>query len=105
MSARGESHVYPQRRRCLKCRNFFDFIVIKRLYCSYSCADMFDVSAMPVDQLPRQCSSFRGTRRVAKNWYDTPEQAEVDAVKAGTRSYYCNMHGCWHLGALRGEDS
>jgi hypothetical protein len=30
--------IYPERRRCLACRCFFGFIVLKGLYCSYECA-------------------------------------------------------------------
>lgn len=93
---------YPQRKRCLKCRRFFGFIVIKRLYDSYECAGMEPPKLDPRER-PRECRTRVGEAKAA---YNAPE--DVQRTPSGARGfndkdttvhvYECGHCGMYHIG-------
>jgi hypothetical protein len=87
---------YPERTRCLGCRRYFGFIVIKRLYCSYKCAGM-EPPAFDPAQRPRCCRTRVGE---AKRAYFYPEEVvtpELD-VESDLHVYPCDCCGMYHIG-------
>lgn len=53
----GRVVLFPERRRCRRCRKYFGFQVILRLYCSYECAGL-DPEPFSADSLPRCCRTW-----------------------------------------------
>jgi hypothetical protein len=95
--------LYPDRKRCRTCRNYFDFTVILRLYCSYECAGLPERPSDPAD-LPRQYRVLRDGVWTHKSVFRTPEDAEMEAVMQGIYSYACEPPvgcGMWHLSKHR----
>lgn len=95
----GTSHVsnwfYPERRRCLACRKFFSFLVVKRLYCSYECAGVPAPSDNPADW-PREHRTASGD---AKASYAHPgEVRSAQTNEANIHLYPCNYCFTYHLG-------
>lgn len=96
--------IYPVRQRCRRCRNYFDFIVIKGLYCSWECAGMPPPSANP-DDWPRGHYHPHGGARQEKRCYLSDVEAQEFIHRSGLTSYasdyLCDYCGMWHVGTLR----
>lgn len=99
-SRRGPQWVYPDRRRCFACRNYFGFSIIKGLYCSYQCAGMPQPDLSPNG--PRWCvkpSRMKGGG--LKRWFDSQAEAEAFILKIRDpylSSYCCDNCGSFHVG-------
>jgi hypothetical protein len=86
---------YPARSRCLACRKYFGFLVIKRLWCSYDCAGMPAPSADPADW-PREHRTRAGEAKVS---YHHPEEVNAAQHEHETiHLYLCSYCGTYHLG-------
>lgn len=96
---------WPDRVRCYKCRCFFDFRVVDRLYCSYSCAGRDAPVPDPTPQerpgehVPRMCK-LKGGKKF-KRRYRSLEAAQVrilDSDEPDLNCYYCDYCNYYHLG-------
>lgn len=98
--------LYPDRKRCRKCRSYFGFLIVDRLYCSYACAG---VPAPPLWDpnnpliYPRKCRTaippYTDTWK-PKQRFDTPEEAEKALLQApGKEVYHCDFCRHWHIGS------
>lgn len=86
---------YPERKRCLTCRKYFGPLVIKRLYCSYPCADM-EPPLPDITQRPRCC---RTRVNEAKRAYLYPEEVTSERHEYETIHVYLCLHcGLYHIG-------
>lgn len=100
-SRRGDL-VYPERQRCLACRNYFGPLVIQGYYDSYACAGMPAPSDDPADW-PRGHYFIKDGRPQKKASFPCEgeaRQAIPDRVK-GMNAYPCDYCGMWHIGTLR----
>ncbi len=96
---------WPDRVRCYKCRNFFDFIVVDRLYCSYACAGREAPHpeprslGKPGDHVPRQCK-LQGGKRFKRRYRSLEIARDAMALREepGLNCYYCNYCNYWHIG-------
>src|SRR5262245_27937176 len=90
-----EKLLWPQRKRCRKCRRYFGFAVVAWLYCSYECAD---IPVPLLGDLPRQCflSPKRGGH--AKKGFVLREDAEahVQAQQRNGKDPYLGVYPCEH---------
>jgi len=89
--------VWPQRQRCRKCRNYFGFIVIDQLFCSYECAGVAEPSRNP-DEWPRQHTVFGQQKRA----FFSEDEAVTFLRKGNIRdkqAYYCDFCHTWHVGS------
>lgn len=91
---RGVEWIYPDRSRCLRCRNYFGFVVIEDLYCSERCAGLplmkFPdyIRTVPVftdgqdlSRWPRQCRNGLRRRFKPKARYQSLEDAQLVAYR------------------------
>src|SRR5688572_8370737 len=86
---------YPNRKRCLACRKYFGFIVVKRLWCSYECAGM----TPPSDNFRDWPREHRRAGGQPKATYLCPEDVDVRRHSKDTiHVYECGYCGMWHLG-------
>lgn len=90
---------YPQRKRCLTCRKFFGFTVIRRLYCSYECARMPFPPNDPMKR-PRECRTGAGE---LKRSYPYPELVTGADLRGTFNVYECACCGTYHIGHRRPE--
>jgi hypothetical protein len=91
---------YPQRQRCLACHRYFAWLVIKRLWCSYECAEMQPPSRDPADW-PRHHRTGGSVPR-EKTGYTHPEVVDAARHKRETIHLYpCDYCGMYHLGHRR----
>lgn len=103
---RGLLHIYPDRKRCYRCRSYFGFVVVDGLYDSYECAGRPDPDADP-ELWPRQHYKWRNGQKVAKNVFEDGRAAELAARSQTGRTsklysaYVCGWCGRWHIGSLR----
>jgi len=89
MGKSGPAWRYPDRSRCLRCHNYFGFVVIEDLYCSSRCAGLpslkfpdFIRSAPILDTTdprtwPRECRNGKRRNFKPKTRYRTREDAEL----------------------------
>ncbi len=100
---RGKNWVYPDRQRCLKCRRYFAFAVIQRLYCSEECAGV-DAS---LGAAPRACKVLRGGEWHWKRvWWSERAVKRAAKSKGAGGWYYCDgPRGClgYHLSKMSPE--
>jgi hypothetical protein len=97
---RSELLLFPERRKCRKCRIKFTFIIIDRQYCSYDCAGIVPPD---VKEKPRSCWTDIGD---PKYCYFTPDDADRAArihnfdrtPRDRLHAYYCDRHHMWHIG-------
>lgn len=88
--------LYPKRKRCLKCRNYFGPLVVAGLYCSYACRGG-EVPRLGVDR-PRQCRRVGGR---AKRAYLSEAEAAAALVELRDPelcAYQCYNCQNWHVG-------
>lgn len=99
---------WPDRSRCYKCRCYFDFIVVDRLYCGYECAGREPpfseptVRGRPGRHVPRQCTIVRGKK--FKRRYFTlgrAQEAIRESNEPGLNAYYCDYCNYFHMGHTR----
>lgn len=92
--------LYPERKRCAKCRRYFGPIVISGLWCSRKCAGAAEISADPKDW-PREHFSWGGHGRVprAKTDFQLPTVARREAKRYGKEAYQCGYCLGWHIGS------
>ena len=96
----SDALLYPERKKCRRCRGAFTFIVIDRQYCSYDCAG---VPAPDVTEHPRSCWT---DQLDPKYCYYTPDDADRAArlhnearnPRERLHAYYCDRHHMWHIG-------
>jgi hypothetical protein len=91
-------HVYPQRKRCARCRSYFCWAVIAGLWCSRECARLPVVSADPLDW-PREHYSVRDGVRREKRAFQSVAAGKKWAKRQGKDAYRCTY--CWevHIGS------
>jgi hypothetical protein len=96
---RGTSLTYPDRKRCYVCHQYFGFIVVWGLYCSYECAGMPPPSRYP-EEWPREHFSARGGQREEKRAFLSPREARefVQSWAPDKEPYECGHCGMWHIG-------
>lgn len=90
--------VWPERKRCRACRKFFRFIVLRRLYCSYECAELPEPDP---DVRPRQCFSNRPEGLRPKRPFFSMEEAQANLVAQKDpelSAYECQNCFMYHLG-------
>jgi hypothetical protein len=87
--------LYPQRKRCLKCRKFFGPLVVAGLYCSYTCRGG-EVPRRGVDT-PRQCRRQGGKPKRAY-MSEAEAQAAAEELGDGLTAYQCFNCQLWHIG-------
>lgn len=91
--------LWPARKRCYTCRQYFSFLVIRRLYCSYACAGLPepDLSAKP-----RTCFNGKGKSygRPKRVFFSAEEAMATEDAKADPtlRAYECPNCFLIHLG-------
>lgn len=88
--------LYPERMRCRRCRRYFAWLVVDRLYDTYECA------GRPHPYFTRPWSREHVTRQgEEKRAFFWPEDPEIAKVLAGDRTlgvYQCSQCGNWHVG-------
>lgn len=94
--------LYPQRQRCARCRNYFDFNVVLGLFCSYACGGLREPSRDPADW-PRQhkVGRLREGKIIPKLAFWSQGQAEQGRRECGDRTlnvYLCGYCHQWHMG-------
>lgn len=119
MRKRGPGWVYPQRKRCMRCRQCFAWTIVDGLYDSYRCAgkpepmwrgapvdayDRVDLGARfnDPDDWPRQhyVPQADGGKR-PKVAYVSESAAEYSARQNGKQAYVCEYCEAWHIGSPR----
>lgn len=99
--------LFPERKRCGVCRQFFGFYVIAGLYCSQECAGIpggvADLIPARIDPatLPRGCRTVRDGEIRAKVRYGTEADADdhiPNNPNTQMNSYRCGHCGYWHVG-------
>lgn len=113
--------LWPQRVRCYRCRSYYDFIVVDRLYCSWECAGRdpdpertrwqfgpqingygYRPPGQPDRSVPRQCA--RHDKRVWKIRYTSKSEAKrcktmhPNSASSEMVVYQCDHCGYFHLG-------
>lgn len=96
--------VYPVRKRCGRCRQYFAWVVLLGVYCSPECAGMPRPSLNP-DDWPREhyTKGYGGPKRL-KRAFLSEEEAKRWAGKRGKEAYRCNYCLTWHIGSLNPEN-
>lgn len=87
--------LYPTRQRCFKCRRCFGFIVVKRLYCSYECADMPPPNPN-ITARPRYCRTRTNEPKRAYRW--DGEVTDRNHKHETIHVYFCDHCGMYHIG-------
>lgn len=97
---RGPSWLYPDRKRCMTCRQYFGFLVVDGLYDSYECAGRPRPEDTPPDQWPREHYVPRpGGVRQPKAVFLTERAAQRAAERHGKEAYQCGFCRNWHIGS------
>lgn len=99
---RGERFLFPARKRCMRCRSFFGFLVLAGLWCSYECAGHPVPSSDPADW-PREHRLVWRLQR-AKRAFDSEDEANGWTVRQGKTAYPCGYCLMWHVGTTRSGD-
>lgn len=100
MSERGLGLLYPDRKRCRRCRRYFGFLVVDGLYDSYECAGRPRPEDTPPDLWPREHYVPRpGGERRPKAVFLSQGAAERAATRHGKEAYRCGFCGDWHIGS------
>jgi hypothetical protein len=108
---RGASLVWPERKRCYRCRRYFGFEIIRGLYCSRECAGLAPivrVESVPLPKgtvirtLPRSCRTVMWKGPKAKQRFRTMAEAEQAAEQQENdpeiQAYECPNCKFYHLG-------
>lgn len=103
MRQRGPEWRYPNRKRCLRCRRYFGFLVVEGLYDSYPCAGRSDPSLAPPDEWPREHFARVGGERKPKRAWAGRRIAERQARLYGKEAYVCGFCNEWHIGSPSGN--
>lgn len=108
MKPRGAALIFPERKRCRACRNYFGFLVVDGMYDSYACAGRPDPEDAPPESWPREHRTTRvrwnGERIiVAKRDFQTWKSAKRWAKVHGKQAYRCGFCNGLHIGSLRPE--
>lgn len=97
---RGPSWLYPDRKRCRTCRQYFGFLVVDGLYDSYECAGRPRPEDTPPDLWPREHYVPRpGGERRPKAVFLTEKAAQRAAERHGKEAYRCSFCRDWHIGS------
>lgn len=96
----NEKLLYPQRKRCRKCRKFLCFVVVDLVFCSYICADVEPPSDNPTDWPRKHWRRGDGGQRVEKKYFSYPGEASANdhVTKKIMNVYYCDYCHTFHLG-------
>lgn len=105
-----EKLLYPERKRCRKCRSYFGFEIIERLYCSYECAGKPRPDRSDPSSAPRECAlpAYKGGG--FKRSYELLEEAEEVAARSReqgrplSEAYQCSYCLYFHVGNRRLTD-
>jgi hypothetical protein len=105
--------LYPERKRCRKCRRFFSFTPpIDLLYCSWECAERDAPVGPDPEVVPRECRKRdAGLDGNWKSWawkarFETRQEAlNCLGNGSGMDVYPCNYCGFWHIGHSRNRVS
>lgn len=96
---RGPSWLYPDRKRCMTCRQYFGFLVVDGLYDSYECAGRPRPEDTPPDQWPREhYVPMPGGVRQPKAVFLSERAARRAGERHGKDAYRCGFCRNWHIG-------
>jgi hypothetical protein len=87
--------MWPERKRCKACRQFFGAEVIKGEFCSYKCAGKPEPSGSP----PRKHTLANG---IPKRYFYSEQQA-AGFAREDQDVYLCDFCWHWHIGTLRAQ--
>lgn len=96
---------WPDRVRCYKCRSYFAFSVVDRLYCSYTCAGREaplpepTPHGRPGEHVPRQCK-LKGGKKFKRRYrsLEAVQEIALNSEEPGLNGYYCDYCNYFHLG-------
>jgi hypothetical protein len=92
--------VWPERKRCRKCRRYFGPLVLDGKFCSYHCAG-HDVPSIDPADWPR---GHRRWDHPNIQWVEkVPYLSEEEALRTGhrVRAYRCGYCLMWHRATVR----
>ena len=98
---RGLTWIYPDRKRCYRCRKYLGITIIDGLYDSYACAGRPHPDRAPPETWPRQHFVWVNGQRRPKAVWDDQRQAQRAAKRNNKDAYVCDFCGCWHIGKKR----
>lgn len=96
----GKLWVYPDRKRCFKCRKYFGFLILDGLYDSYECAGRQPENP---DDWPREhFVPVKGTNlKKPKHVFLTLREAQREAKRTGKTAYQCGYCANFHVGTQK----
>lgn len=101
---RGVALLYPQRKRCYRCRRFFGFLILAGLWCSYRCAGHPEPSRNPAAWPRGHFVPWGWGRRKAKKVFDDEAEALEYPTRGDKSAYLCGYCLTWHIGTTWSGD-
>lgn len=102
--------LYPERKRCRRCRRYLTLTIIDGLYCSMECALQTPDDEADCLIVPRECRVAKRRKGGPKRWYfkrryHSLYQLIGEALpNAGESIYRCGYCGFLHMGRRRVGD-